>query len=421
MAHQKIQHKDVRNNRIVITGIGVVSSIGIGKEDFWQALKQGKSGIKPVTLFDTSSMQSKLAGEIADFKAEEILGEKGLRNLDRATKLALCASELALHDSELKITEQNTDHIGVVLGSTMGSVRSISEFDKEGIMNGPRSVNPALFSNTVINSPASQISIRLQIKGLSATISSGFSSALDAVKYAIDCINSNKSSAVLVGGAEELCEQTFKGFYKLKLLSASRKNDKEMICPFDVRRNGMILGEGAAFFLIEKLSSAINRKAPIYAEIIGYGTGFDYKSVNRYRFDSCGPDKSIKSAITSAKINFSDVSFVASSANSDVKGDAMEANAVKKFFGVKKIAVPAIKSMIGETFSASGAMQLAAAVLMMKNQFLAPTINYDYADEQCPIDCVPNEGRPLKINYSLVNAFGLTGQHSSLVLSGGRI
>ena len=178
------------NKRVVITGIGVLASNAIGKDDFWKAIREGRSGIKPVTLFDTSTTRAKMAGEITDFRAEQFLGEKGLRTFDRVTKLVLSAAKLALDDAGLKapLDEGLSVQTGVSLGSTLGSVRSISEFDKEGLRGGPRSVNPALFPNTVINAPASQISIRFNIKGFNTTISTGFSASLDAIDYAANFI-----------------------------------------------------------------------------------------------------------------------------------------------------------------------------------------------------------------------------------------
>ncbi len=212
----------MKHKKIVIAGVGVVASNGIGKDAFWQALQEGKSGIKPVSLFDTDFMKSKLAGEVRDFDAKAYLGDKGLRLLDRATKLVNVAAKLALDDASFQVTEENTDRVGVVLGTTLGSVWSISEFDKTALKEGPRYVNPALFPNTVINSPASQISIRFKIKGFNTTISTGFTSAMDALKYACDFIKMGRADAVLVGGAEELCLQTYLGFYKLRFLSGSK-------------------------------------------------------------------------------------------------------------------------------------------------------------------------------------------------------
>ncbi len=404
------------DQRIVITGIGVVSPIGIGKDAFWQGLKEGRSGIKPVTLFDTSTTRSKLAGEITDFKPEEILGPKGLRNLDRTTKLALCAAQLALDDANFKITEENSNDVGVVLGSTMGSVWSISEYDKQTLKEGPRSVNPALFANTVINSPASQISIRFGIQGFNSTISTGFSSAFDALKYASDFIKWGKASAVLVGSAEELCEQFFKGFYKLGILSKSQENSEEMLRPFDRRRNGMILGEGAAVFLLESLQHARQRNAPIYAEIGSIASTFNRRSMNRYNLKATGEIDSMKKTLSLAELDAKHIDCIVASANSTVKGDLTESIAITQVFDQDKPSVTACKSMFGETFSAAGAMNLAAGIFILKNQFIPPTLNVEQKDNECGVECVKNTGVSKKVDHILINSFGASGQNSSLAL-----
>ena len=213
---------------IVITGIGVLSPIGIGREAYWEGLFQGKTGFRPVTLFDTSSFRVHVAGEIADFDALSFLGKKDLRNLDRSTRLISSAARLAIDDSKITITEDNTHSMGVSIGTTFGSLHSISQFDRSGLIDGPRFVNPSHFPNTVINSPASQVSIRYKIKGFNTTISTGFCASLDALSYAADFIKLNRADVVLAGGVEELCEETFMGFHNLGCLSGT--DGSEPIC-----------------------------------------------------------------------------------------------------------------------------------------------------------------------------------------------
>ena len=408
------------NKRIVITGIGVLASNKIGREEFWKALQEGVSGIKPVTLFDTGNLRSKMAGEIKDFNPETILGPKGLRNMDRATKLALTASKLAFDDAGIEnpISEEQTDEFGVSLGSTMGSVWSISEFDKEALRDGPRSVNPALFPNTVINSPASQISIRFNIQGFNSTVSTSFCASPDAIYYAINMISLYDYKVVLAGGVEELCEQTYKGFYKIGHLAGSRTGKDELDCPFDKRRNGILFGEGASIFVLEELKSAKSRGAKIYAELLGYGTSFDPDSRNIYSPRAKGASRAIRACLEDAKINMSEVGYVSASANSTLDCDAMEAVALKEVFGVKmkKIPTSSIKSMVGETFSASGAMNLASAISVLENDVLPPTINYEKPDRRCDIDCVPNKAREKRVDKILIDSFSPTGGNSVLAI-----
>jgi len=404
--------------RIVITGIGVLASNGIGKEEFWNNLKNGVSGIKPVTLFDTSKTRCKLAGEISNFKPEDFLGKKGLRNLNRATKLALVAAKLATDDSEFQITEENTDDVGVSLGTTLGSVWSISEFDKESLRGGPRSVNPAHFPNTVMNSPASQISIRFNIQGFNTTISSGFASSLDAIGYAIDFLKLGRVKVVLAGGVEELCIQTFLGFYKIGHLAGSRAGKIEINCPFDKRRNGIVLGEGATILVLEELEHAKNRNARIYGEILGYGTVFDPKSNNIYNPKGYGASEAMNTAIKDADLKPEDIDYISSTANSTLDCDVMETRAIKRTFGKRAYEIPisAIKSMIGECFSTSGALGAAASAFTLNEFFLPPTINYKAKDKRCDLDYVINEGRTKEVRNVLINSDTPTGVNSSMVI-----
>ena len=237
------------NTRIVITGIGVLSPIAIGRDAYWERLSQGKTGFRPVTLFDTTPFHVNVAGEIDDFDPLSFLGKKGLRDLDRSTRLICSAAKLAINDSRLDITEDNTHSMGVSIGTTFGSLHSISQFDRSGLIDGPRYVNPSHFPNTVINSPASQVSIRFKIKGFNTTISTGFCASLDAVSYASDFIKLNRADVVLAGGVEELCEETFLGFHQLCCLSGT-EGAEPVYCPFSARRHGIILSEGAGLLVL---------------------------------------------------------------------------------------------------------------------------------------------------------------------------
>ena len=406
--------------RIVITGLGVLSPNGIGKSMFWKALRDGTSGIKPVTLFDTSNLRTKLAGEIRDFDPVKILGPKGLRNLDRATLLALCASKLALEDADLPVPvpEEDTDKYGVSLGSTLGSVRSISEFDKGALRDGPRSVNPAHFANTVINSPASHISIKFNIQGFNSTVSTGFCSSIDAIYYAMNMIDLYDYKIVLTGGVEELCEQTYKGFHKMGHLAGSREGKEEIGCPFDKRRNGIIEGEGASIVILEDYEHAKARNAKIYAEVLGYGTSFDPKSRNLCSPKAEGAIRAIKESIEDALVTEDNIDYISATADSTLDCDVMETRAVKDVFGkrAKSIPISSIKSMIGDSFSASGAMNIGGVLGILEENFIPPTINYEKVDRRCDLDCVPNKSREGKINKVLINSFSPTGNNSSLII-----
>jgi 3-oxoacyl-[acyl-carrier-protein] synthase II len=416
------QNDNVNNNmaqkRIVVTGVGVLAPNGVGREQYWKSLEEGKNGIKDISLFDTSELQVKIGGEIKDFEAKDFMGVKGLRSLDRSTKLICSAAKLAKDDAGLEITEDNSPDIGVAVGTTLGSVYSISEFDKQALREGPRSVNPAFFSNTVINSPASQVSIWHNIKGFNTTISTGFSASLDAITYAIDFLRWDRARIIFAGGVEEMCIQTFLGFYKLKFMSGTRNSHPALSCPFDKRRNGIVLGEGAGFLVLEDLDSALQRKAQILAEVVSFGLRFDPYRLNKYNPRGTALKEAMRQALDAAGLEPKDIGYICANANSTVAADTIETEAIKEVFGgsALKIPVSAIKSMIGEGYSVSGVLQAIAAVGAVREGFIPPTINYEEKDERCDLDCVPNKSRKARLNNVMVNSFGPSGNNTVLII-----
>jgi 3-oxoacyl-[acyl-carrier-protein] synthase II len=405
------------NKKIVITGIGVLSPIAIGREAFWAGLLQGKTGFRPVTLFDTSPFGVNIAGEITDFDALSFLGKKGLRDLDRSTRLICSAAKLAIDDSRIEITEDTTHSMGVSIGTTFGSLHSISQFDRSGLIDGPRFVNPSHFPNTVINSPASQVSIKFKIKGFSTTISTGFCASLDAVSYAADFIRLNRADVVLAGGVEELCEETFMGFYNLGCLSGA-DGSEPICCPFDARRNGTILSEGAAVLVLEDEEHALNRDAVILARVLGYGNAFDPMADSNFHHAGRGLKNAVTLALQEAALNPEDIDYVSACANSSKGLDRMETNVIKEVFGRRALSLPvcSIKSMVGESFSASGALSLAAAVGALRNGIIPPTVNYHERDLECDLDYVPGKARQKQIQNVLVTSADPHGQNSAIIV-----
>jgi len=405
-------------NKIVITGMGVLSPIGIGRNIYWEALFQGKTGFHPITLFDTSSFHLKIAGEVIDFDPLSFLGKKSIRDLDRSTKLICSATKLAIDDSKLEITEYNTHSIGVSIGTTFGSLHSISQFDQTGLIEGPRFVNPSHFPNTVINSPASQVSIRFKIKGFNTTISTGFCASLDAVSYAADFIRLNRTNVVLTGGVEELCEEIFLGFHNLKYLSGTNGTEP-MCCPFDGRRSGTILSEGAAVLVLESEEYALTRGANILAQVLGYANAFDPSADSNFNHSGSGLKSAITIAIKDAAINLEDIDYICACANSSKGLDRMETNVIKELFGkcASTLPVSSIKSMVGESFSASGALSLAAAIGVIQKGLLVPTVNYKVKDPRCDLDYVPNAARRKQVRTVLVTATDPYGQNAAMILS----
>ncbi|OGW35496.1 MAG: hypothetical protein A2010_10985 [Nitrospirae bacterium GWD2_57_9] len=404
------------NGDIAITGVGVVSPVGAGRDAYWEALFRGTSGIRPITLFDAAPYPLAVAGEITDFDPLPILGKKGLRDLDRSTRLLCSAAKMALEDSGLTITEESTHATGVSVGATYGSLHSISQFDRSGLIEGPRAVNPSHFPNTVLNSPASQVSIRFRIKGFNTTISTGFCAGLDAVSYAADFIKTNRADSAVAGGVEELCEETFLYFHHLGYLSGA--GGPALSCPFDARRNGIIPGEGAAVLVLEREEQAATRGTNVLAKVLGCGNCFDPFADGSFDSAGRGLATAIQNALRNASLTPEDIDYVCSAANSTRGLDRMETKVLKQVFGqhCRKMPVSSIKSMIGESYSASGAMALAAAVGALQRDLIPPTANYRDKDPDCDLDCVPGPAREAHLRHVLVVAADPYGANSAVIL-----
>jgi len=409
------------DRRVAITGIGVLSPTGTGREAFWENLARGSSGLRPITLFDTAPFWVHLAGEITAFDPLALLGKKGLRDLDRSTRLICSAAKLALEDSRFDISAANTREIGIAVGTTFGSLHSISQFDRSGLIEGPRLVNPSHFPNTVINSPASQVSIRFNVKGFNTTLSTGFCAGLDAVSYATDFIKLGRASAVLAGGVEELCEETFLLFHTLGYLSGMNGTEPASR-PFDAKRDGFVLSEGAAMLILEDGEHAAKRGADVLAEVLGAGNAFDPESDSSFEKSGVGLKTAIELAFKEARIGPRDIDYVCSCANGSPGLDRMEARILTEVFGddARRVPVSSIKSMVGETFSASGSLALCAAVGAIRQGFIPPTMNHQLTDPQCALDVVPNKARLQKVKRVLVTATDPYGQNAAIVVGGGK-
>jgi len=404
--------------RIVITGIGVISPIGIGKDQYWQSLSEGKSGFKNITLFDTSDLKVKVGGEITEFNPKDILGKKGLIDLDRATTLLSSAAKFALEDSQIDISNINSPITGISVGTTFGSLNSLSEFDRQSLEEGPNFVNASRFPNTVVNSPASRVAIRYGVKGPNATISTGFCASIDALDYAIHCMNANRADRVIVGAVEEMCFQTFFGFYRLGYLSGLSDNSEPLSRPFDKRRDGIIFSEGSAVFILEDSKKAEERNANIYAEVLGVGSNFDPFRLDKFNPNGTGIIEAMKLALTKANLKPDDISCIFANANSTQDADIVETKAIKEVFGTQasKIPITAIKSMIGESFSSSGSLSLAAALGSIAKDFIPPTVNLEEKDSLCDLDYVSNTARTQKLGKIMVDSFGPNGANSVLII-----
>jgi 3-oxoacyl-[acyl-carrier-protein] synthase II len=381
--------------RICITGVGVVSPIGIGKEEFLTSLRNGRSGIDEIKEFDTRFSCSKKAGMVRSFHPKDFIQASKLRRLDRASQFAIGASKLALADAQYSVTKENSTRVGVVLGSGFCGLSSSEEFHRSQVLNGFLDLNPMVFPNTVPNAASSHVSIELGIQGVNCTLVQSFCTGEAAILFACDQLQKGKSDLILTGGVDELSEFLFRGFSELRLLATDQGNG-ERSCPYDKMRNGMVLGEGAGILAIETEGHARSRGMRIYGYILGYALvgwspgGDGTKDVER----------SVKMALH--PYEEAPIDYLSGTGNSSQVLDAMEARGIKMAFPAQypRIPVSSIKSMVGEMI-ASGGMRMVANVLSMAYGFIPPTINYRHPDPVCDLSYVIHRRRDQEIRTLL--------------------
>lgn len=405
------------SKKYVITGMGVVAPNGIGYADFFKALSSGNNAVFKVEEFPVKDFLVNLGAEVKGFDPKVLLGPKGLRNIDRSALFLMAASKEAIEQAQLVINESTTDDIGVCTGTTFSHFSPIYKFDKEVFDEGMDFANPALFPSTVINAASSQVSIRFKIQGYNTTLSTGYSSGLSALEYSLNTLRCGRAKAALVGGVDTLTSAQFFGFHKLGYMAGIK--GVALSCPFDKRRNGPILGEAAGMCCVEEENNAKKRKAVIQARIAGIGSYFDSYKIGKIHPEGEGLEKAIKEALDNAKINPEDIDYISSCANSSQDLDRIEVRVLKKIFGnsIKKIPISSIKSMIGETFSPAGILQIIACSGAIQHGVIPPTINYEKSDENCDIDCIPNKAQKKDVKAALITSFGPGGYNSACVLT----
>lgn len=404
------------NKKTVITGIGVVSPIGIGHQEFWKNLVSGNSSIAPMECLDLSKYESKKGAEVKDLKAEEFIGRKGLKYLNKGTKFLASSIKLALDDAGLNIDDELSNQTGILIGSSLGNFSQTTDYFHDIVRENPSELSPMLSYDVALNSSINYSSVVFKIKGFARTISSGFTSGTDAIGNAYKLIQSGKAKVIIAGGIEQISLDLYIIFYMRKLLARANGSGSETSMPFDERRNGFIMGEGSYVFILEDLDYALSREAKIYAEISGYGSIFAGNKKNDI-------DKRVKKAksamqmcIDDAKLSPDDIDLINANGNSSKLQDLIEAKAIKELFGERSEEIPvcAIKSILGECYGASGAMQTAASVLSIDNDLIPPTINVEKAPG-CNLNII-NEKLEKDISSVLINSFDYSGNDSCLTI-----
>ncbi len=383
------------DDRICITGVGVVSSIGIGKEEFLSSLKAGRSGIDEIKTFDTHFSRSKKAGMVQNFHPKDFIPASKIRRLDKASQFAIAASKLALSDAQFRVTKENGSRVGVVLGSGFCGLSSSEEFHRGQVLKGFLDLNPMLFPNTVPNAASSHVSIELGIQGVNCTLVQSFCSAEAAILFACDQIRNGRADLILTGGVDELSEFLFRGFSDLHLL-ATDQGYGERSCPYDRRRNGLVLGEGSGVLVIETEGHARSRGAKIYGYILGY----DLVGQSSKGKEAEAISRSIQLAMRNGE-NIQ-IDYISGAGNSSRLLDEMEAKGVKEAFPSVALEIPvsSIKSMIGEAI-AFGGIRMVADVLAMEYGFIPPTINYLLPDPACDLRYLTSQRLDLELRTIL--------------------
>ncbi|MDD5680148.1 MAG: beta-ketoacyl-[acyl-carrier-protein] synthase family protein [Candidatus Omnitrophica bacterium] len=396
------------SKRVVITGMGVVSSIGVGKDEFWKSLIAGRSGISEAG-FDTSGFAVHKAGEVKTFAPEDFIPKTISRKIGRGSQLAIAAAKLALEDGLIDTKKTGAYPSGIIIGTTMGEAPSIEMIDKFWISKGEDDV----YSSNVRNFPANNLSDNVAFFfGLTTynyVIPTACAAGNYSIGYAFDLIRRNKAEALLAGGADPLSRLAFTGFSRLFAMAA------EKCQPFDKNRKGMMLGEGGAMLLVESLEHAKRRKAKIYAEVLGYALSCDAHNMTIPA--QRGVSKVMEKAIRNSGITKEDVDYISAHGTGTGLNDKTETAAIKEVFGdlVKDIPVSSIKSMLGHTMGTASALEAITCCLVIRDSVIPPTINYDTPDPECDIDCVPNKARKKDVKIVLNNSFAFGGNNACVV------
>jgi 3-oxoacyl-[acyl-carrier-protein] synthase II len=409
-----------KKRRVVITGLGVIASNGIGKDAFWKALKEGESGIVKITRFDTSSYPSQVAGEVHGFDPMDYMSPKSVKRMDRFSQFAVAAAKMALKDSGIAISQNNNSRIGIVFASAIGGMDFAESQHSLFMEKGLQRTSPYLAISLFSGASSSQIAIELGVTGYNNTFSTACAAGGDAVGHAFHAIRNNLADVIIGGGADcPLAPLTFASFCIINALSTRRNNEPWRASrPYDKERDGFVMSEGAGAVILEELTHALDRGAHIYAEITGYGTTCDAYHMTQPSPDGEGTVKAIQIALDDAGIKPEEIDYINAHGTSTPINDSNETKIIKKVFGehAYKIPLSSNKSMIGHSLGASPAIEVVASSLTIHNQFLPPTINYEYPDPECDLDYVPNKGRKIKVNTLLSNSLGFGGKNVALII-----
>ena len=405
--------------RIVITGLGAVTPNGNHVDEYWANLISGVSGIGPITYFDPSNHRVKIAGQLTDFDPETILDAKEIRKLDPFSVYALVATEEAIKMSGLDNIQFNPDRIGVTIGTGVGGIQTLE--DQQGVIDqkGARRVSPQFVPKMIANIAGGHLSMRWNLKGPNQTVTSACASATDAIGMAMRLIIAGDADAMVTGGTEaSITGLTIAGFANMRALSQSNENPTSASRPFDIDRNGFVLGEGSGMIVIETESHAKKRGANILAELAGYGSTDDAFHITQPSEGGIGALKAMERAVKDANLNLKDIDYINAHGTSTPFNDKNESAAISHLFKdhSKRLKVSSTKSMTGHLLGAAGGIEAVASVKTIMHQMIAPTINYETPDPECNLNYVPNTAEDSKVNAALSNTFGFGGHNAVICI-----
>ncbi|MFQ5882698.1 MAG: beta-ketoacyl-ACP synthase II [Candidatus Methylomirabilales bacterium] len=403
--------------RVVVTGLGVVSPIGIGADLFWNALVSGISGVGRTIRFDPTGYECQIAAEVKDFDPLQWVEKKEVRKMDTFVQYAFAAALLAVEQGHLEVTDENRDRVGVLVGTGMGGIPMLVEQQRILSEKGPDRVSPFFIPGIITNMASGRISMQLGAKGPNSCVSTACATGNHAIGDSFRIIQRGEADIMLAGGTEAvIAPLCIAGFSACKALSTRNDEPERASRPFDKERDGFVMGEGAAVLILEVLDHALDRGATIYGEVIGYGMSADAYHATAPAPEGEGAVRSMQQALWDAGLRPEEVDYINAHGTSTPYNDANETLAIKRLFGehAYRVAISSNKSMIGHTLGAAGAIEAAATVLSLKHGILPPTINYEYPDPDCDLDYVPNKAREVTVRMALNNSFGFGGTNATI-------
>jgi 3-oxoacyl-[acyl-carrier-protein] synthase II len=404
--------------RVVVTGIGLVSSLGIGTEANWSALLAGRSGVGCITKFDASEFATRIAGEVRGFDPLTFIEKKDVKKMDVFIQYAIAASQFAMDDARLTVTPDIATRVGVFIASGIGGFTTIEREHRALLEGGPRKISPFFIPSAIINLAAGQVSIRFGAKGPNSATCTACSASAHAIGDAYEIIRRGAADIMIAGGSEAaITPMGIGGFGALRALSTRNEAPEKASRPFDKERDGFIVGEGAGVLILEEYGVARQRDARVYAELVGYGMSADAYHITAPSEDGDGAFRVMRTTLASASVEPSCVSYINAHGTSTPQGDKLETIAIKRCFGehARKLVVSSTKSMTGHLLGAAGGLEAGITVLTVHHQTAPPTINLDEPDVDCDLDYIPNLHRALPIEYALSNSFGFGGTNAALL------